>query len=110
MIRIISGRYGPKLLGPGTVLNLDPSKEEILVKKKIAVYVGEIGETDTDDGKEAPFKTFEELKRMRTKKELIEYAQSIGLHTLEEEDKKEVLIDAIANYIEEHLTGGGNGV
>lgn len=101
MIRIVSGRYGPKLLGPGSVLSLDSCTEERLVKTKIAEYI-ENKNDDQDNGSDIVFKTIEELQKVNSKKKLINYAESIGLHDLDESEPKDYLVNTIANFIEEN--------
>lgn len=105
MIKLIAGKYGPRLLGPGTVLNLDEAEEERLVKRKVAVYIGNDESTDGDgnDKDELKILTVDQLNKFKSKKELIKYAESVGLHDLQEADKKESLVDAIANYLEENF-------
>lgn len=104
MIKIIRGRYGPKLLGPGTILNLSQDKEESLIRRKIAIAIEESKEEmESEDELQYEIKSQEEIEKIRTKKELIKYAKSIGLHELQESDNKEVLVNAIINYQEENL-------
>jgi hypothetical protein len=105
MIRLIAGKYGPKLLGPGTVLTLEKVDEQRLVDRKVAVFI-DASEKDnkvvTDNVKPIK-KTAAEIKKLKSKKELIKYAESIGLHSLEETLSKEALIDDIINYQEENF-------
>lgn len=102
MVKLVVGRYGPKLLGPGTILNLDVDTERRLVKKNIAIYVDCVDNYgNTEDKIEK--KSVDELKKIRSKKDLIKYAESIGLHDLKEADSKDALFSAIANYQEENL-------
>lgn len=90
MIRTKQGRFGEKLLESGAVLELSEKREDQLVRRGVAEYCK----------KEVPlffkpiYKTEAELKRLRTKKELIAYGKEIGL-VLSEEDTKETLIQAI---------------
>ena len=105
MIKIIAGKYGPELQGIGTVLNLDADTEQRMVDRKVAVYINSKGVV-VDQNKDGVndkiiLKTADELKKIRSKKELIAYAQSIGLHSLEEALSKEALTDEIMNYQEE---------
>lgn len=102
MIKLVRGRYGPKLLGPGTVLNLDEATEQRLVSSKVAVFIGDDADNhnvNTDHG----IKTADQIKKIRSKKGLVEYAASIGLNTLDEASSKESLIDDIINYQEEQF-------
>ncbi|MDF2908366.1 MAG: hypothetical protein K0R34_3687 [Herbinix sp.] len=104
MIKLVRGRYGPKLLGPGSVLNLDEATEQRLVSRKVAVF---IGEDDAEDHKEDTgpiIKTAEQVKKIKSKKGLVKYAESIGLHTLNEGMSMESLIDEIMNYQEEQFS------
>jgi hypothetical protein len=103
MIKLVRGRFGPKLLGPGSILNLDKSTEQRLVSSKVAVFVGEDDSEDHNADSEPGIKTADQIKKIRSKKGLVDYAASIGLHTLDEASSKESLIDAIINYQEEHL-------
>jgi hypothetical protein len=109
MIKLIAGKFGPKLLGPGTILNLDSKDEKRLVDSKVAVYVNS-GKQDSDEDEfegngsdDLELKTVEQLNKIRAKKDLIEYAESIGLHDLNEADSKESLVAAIVNYQEENF-------
>lgn len=106
MIKLTAGKYGPKLLGPGTVLNLDVDTEERMVERKVAVYINSDGKNvDNDNSSDMQIMplSIEQLNKMKSKKELIKYAESVGLHDLNEADKKETLVDAIANYLEEYF-------
>jgi hypothetical protein len=103
MIKLVRGRYGPKLLGPGAILNLDEATEQRLVESKVAVFIGEDGTDESKSGTEPGIKTADQIKKIKSKKGLIGYAKSIGLHTLNEEMSKESLINEIINYQEEHL-------
>lgn len=109
MIEIIAGKYGPKLLGPGTKLNLDEAVEKRLVNGKVAIYINALKDNvldDAEDDTEEPkveIKSLEQLQKIRSKKELIQYAESVGLHDLLESDSKDSLVDAIANYLEENF-------
>jgi hypothetical protein len=106
MVKIIAGRYGPGLLGPGSVLNLDAATEQRMVERRVAVYINnsDADADQSDDGlnnNKIILKTADELKKIRSKKELITYAKTIGLHSLEEALSKEALTDEIINYQEE---------
>ena len=103
MIKLTRGRFGPKLLGPGSVLNLDEATEQRLVKGKVAVFVGEDNADDPKTDTDLGIKTVDQLKKIRSKKGLVKYAESIGLHTLNEEMSMESLIDEIMNYQEEQF-------
>jgi hypothetical protein len=103
MIKLVRGRFGPKLLGPGSTLNLDEVTEQRLVSNKVAVFVGEDGTDDNNPDTESGIKTAGQIKKIKSKKGLVEYAESIGLHTLNEEMSKESLIDEIINYQEEQF-------
>jgi len=118
MVKIVNGFYGPKLLGPGTVLNLSEADEKRLTKTGVAVYCNcktvsqkmreSNGNTNqeniTVDNEEVEIeiKSEEELNKMRSKKELIEYAESIGCNGLDEDVRKDEIIAIILNYIEEN--------
>lgn len=106
MIKIICGKYGPRSLGPGTTLNLDKKTEARLVNRGVAVYLNEpnSGSDDSVEGGGIKLKTEDELKKLKSKKELIKYAESIGQHDLEESNSKEKLISAILDYQEENFT------
>lgn len=103
MIKIIRGKYGPKLLGPGTILNLDASDEQRLVKSNIAEYVLDASDDTINEDSEVDVKSMEELQKIRAKKELINYAESIGFHDLDEKTSRKDMIEAILNYQEEEL-------
>lgn len=104
MIKIIRGKYGPKLLGPGTILNLDASDESRLVKSNIAEYVVDESSDDTiNEDSEIDLKSMEELQKIRAKTGLINYAESIGFHDLDKETSRKDMIEAILNYQEEEL-------
>lgn len=130
MVKIIHGYYGPKLLGPGTLLNLDSKEEEWLVEIGVAVKVtcdtanqksdNAIQEENTSDSEqnsietnqqegesgeeiEMDIKSKEELEKMRSKKQIIEYAESVGFHDLSEDMSKAELVDAVLNYLEENF-------
>ncbi len=103
MIKLTRGHFGPKLLGPGSVLNLDEATEQRLVNSKVAVFIGEDGTDENKSGTEPSIKTADQIKKIKSKKGLVDYAVSIGLHTLNEELSKESLIDEIMNYQEEQF-------
>lgn len=127
MIKLIRGKYGPKLLCAGAVITMDEASEKRLVDRKVAVYVNPITNENScnniseGDGNASlkengvtqeeiyqenitiTAKTVEELERMRSKKDIIEYAESIGLQGLSEDAKKDELIEAVLNYIEENF-------
>lgn len=103
MIKLTRGRFGPKLLGPGSILNLDEATERRLVNSKVAVFIGDDGTDEGESGTEPGIKTADQIKKIKSKKGLVEYAKSIGLHTLNEEMSKESLIDEIINYQEEQF-------
>lgn len=106
MIEIIRGKYGPKLLGPGTTLNLDDETEKRLVATGIAAYVSQSDDkqSSTDAEKTAiVIKSPEEVKKLKSKKDIISYAESIGLHDLDDSQPKDFLIDSILNYMEENF-------
>lgn len=112
MIKIVNGYYGPNLLGPGTILTLSKEKEDRLIRNGIAVSVKTEYENGSEEHEstnvhdevlEIDVKSEEELRKLRSKKELIAYAVSIGLHGLNEDAMKEELIKAILNYIEENF-------
>ncbi len=102
MIKIIAGRYGPGLLGPGTILNLDDATEQRMVDRKVAEYIdnSDLG-TTSQNNNALILKTDDMIKKIKAKKDLIIYAESIGLHGLEEALSKDALVDAIINYQEE---------
>ena len=59
-------------------------------------------ERDAPDGGGVPeLYTEEQLKKMRSKKEIVEYAESIGLSGLDKSINKGELIDKVLVYIEE---------
>lgn len=107
MIKIIAGKYGPKLLGAGTILKLSRQDEERLVKRGIAEYCLDeetsleetIKNLDLED--DEVFKTEDEIRAMK-KIELVEYAKEIGVENFDEESTKDIMIDSILNYIEEN--------
>lgn len=104
MIKLISGKYGPKLLGPGSVLNLSTEDEKRLVDRKVAVYINtDSNDEKIDENEQLEYKSIEELNKIRSKKDLIKYAEKVGLHDLDENDKKDSLVVAIANYLEENF-------
>jgi len=106
MIKLISGKYGPKLLGPGSILNLSEEDEKRLVNRKVAVYINSEtnkDETNKDETDEIKYLSVEELNKIRSKKELIKYAEKVGLHDLDENEPKDSLVDAIVNYLEENF-------
>lgn len=106
MVELIAGRYGPKLLGPGSILNLDAKDEQRLVDRKVAVYIDrntsseESTKTHVSNDK-LPLKTIADIKKIKSKKELVMYANSIGLQSINEALKKEDIINTIINYQEE---------
>lgn len=113
MIQIISGKYGPKLLGPGSVVSLDDATEQRLVDRKVAVFINKTNDesnsgssilTDNATKENITVLSEDEIKKIKSKKELIKYAESIGLHDLKETDPKDTLIDAIVNYQEEQFS------
>lgn len=120
MIKIIRGKFSPELLGPGAVVTLDKSSEERLVKRNVAVYVGAEQHTELDEDEipfsykeesavneneeqleEDVFLPEEEIQKM-SKDDLIMYGNSIGVDDLTDKMKKQELVDAILNYIEEN--------
>ncbi|HAB59393.1 MAG TPA: hypothetical protein DCE48_01540 [Lachnospiraceae bacterium] len=135
MVKLIRGKYGPKLLCAGVVISMDEASEKRLVDRKVAVYVNPVtnskscdnaseedgGDTQEDsnvdlkengDSQEENTnqedvvinaKSEEELGKMRSKKEIIDYAESIGLQGLSEDVKKDELIESVLNYIEENF-------
>lgn len=104
MIKLISGKYGPKLLGPGSVLNLSTEDEKRLVDRKVAVYINtDSNDEENDDTEQFEYKSIEELNKIRSKKDLIKYAEKVGLHDLDENYTKDSLVVAIANYLEENF-------
>ena len=103
MIKLTRGRFGPKLLGPGSVLNLDEATEQRLVNSKVAVFIGEDNTDDPKTDTDLGIKSADQIKKIKSKNGLIGYAESIGLHTLNEEMSKESLINEIINYQEEQF-------
>lgn len=120
MIKIVRGKYGPQMHCAGSVISLDEASEKRLVERKVAIYVEQDRVSDTCIGKnitsesinqddkvntnlEIDAKSEEELNKMRSKKEIIDYANSIGLEGLNEELKKDELVNSIINYIEENF-------
>ena len=101
MIKITAGKYGPKLLGKGTILELSQSEEERLVNRGVAEYCDDI----EGEKLEEVFKTEDEIRSMK-KSELIEYAKEIGVDGFDEESTKEIMVDSILNFIEENSEGG----
>lgn len=99
MIKIIAGKYGPRLLGPGTILNLDADSEQRMVDRKVAVFFDD-DQKDDSNGK-LKLKTSEQIEKIKAKKDLVKYGNGIGLHDLDEEMSKETLVNAIINYQEE---------
>ena len=112
MIKLTRGRYGKALLPAGTKLTLTEIEEKRLVERKVAEYVNDEendnrknaadinGEEIIYDDEEV-FKTEEEIRSMK-KDELIAYAEEIGIKDFDTKVTKDVMIDAILNYIEEN--------
>lgn len=135
MVKLIRGKYGPKLLCAGAVITMDEASEKRLVDRKVAVFVNPVtngnscdnaSKEDGADNQEDGYvnlnengdsqeentnqedvvinaKSEEELGKMRSKKEIIDYAESIGLQGLSEDVKKDELIESVLNYIEENF-------
>ena len=101
MIKIIAGKYGPKLLGPDTKLELSQEEEKRLVERKIAIYISE--NRNEEESEEMDYLSEEEIKKMKSKQELIDYAVSIGMEGLNTDMKKEELVNEIENFIDELL-------
>ncbi len=113
MIKIIAGKYGPKLLGPGTVLELSKEDESRLVNNKVAEYVTDHKSKNDDEvvsnatadsilSDNEFYLSEDEIKKMKSKQELVDYAASIGLEGMDTDMKKDDLVDAILNFIEEN--------
>ena len=108
MVEIIAGKYGPKLLGAGTKLNLSKQEEERLVHREIAKYcfdedasLEENIKNFLEDDEDEVLKTEDEIRAMK-KLEHVEYAKEIGVDNFDEESTKDAMIDSILNYIEEN--------
>lgn len=108
MVEIIAGKYGTKLLGAGTKLNLSKQEEERLVHRGIAKYcfdedasLEENMKNFLKDDEDDVFKTEDEIRTMK-KAELVEYANEIGISNFNEESTKEIMVDTIMNFIEEN--------
>ena len=84
----------------GEILGKEFSEKEIARLIEIGAVFSRGVEEKVEDTKEINFLNKEELEKIRTKKEICEYAKEIGL-TLSDELTKEKLIDEILNYIEE---------
>nr|DAL67983.1 MAG TPA: hypothetical protein [Caudoviricetes sp.] len=121
MIKIIRGKYGQKLSPAGTILSLSDAEEQRLVKRGVAVFVSEneskaqyqdsftpvLHETESsEENVEAEDKIDiwpeEKIRKLSSKKKIVEYAQSIGLLDLDETMSKDDLIDEVLNYIGEN--------
>ncbi|BBF41999.1 hypothetical protein lbkm_0681 [Lachnospiraceae bacterium KM106-2] len=114
MIEIVSGFFGPKLLGPGKILNLSEKEEERLVKTGTAVYVQkethnddkandqhENKQTDQEEESDDFYLSEDEIKKMK-KEELVSYGTKIGVQDLDSSMRKDELEAAIINFIDEN--------
>nr|WP_295681143.1 hypothetical protein [uncultured Lachnoclostridium sp.]DAD78555.1 MAG TPA: hypothetical protein [Caudovirales sp. ctCiv1] len=122
MIKIIRGKYGNKLIPAGTILSLSAPEEQRLVNRKVAVFVCgnddthlqksgiaavnekvDVSDEDIETTKnEVEIWPEEKIRKLSSKKKIIEYAQSIGLVDLDETMGKDDLVDEVLNYIDEN--------
>lgn len=113
MVELIKGKYSSALLQKGTVLSLSEKEEERLIERKVAVKVkeglinSEATKFDSDVGvsDKVSYITEDEIKKMKSKKEIVEYAASIGLSNLDETEKKDALVNEVLNYVDEKIRG-----
>lgn len=94
MIQIIRGQAGENK--KGDIVSLSKAVEERLINLGMA---REMSESDISTGKEA-FLDESELKKIRSKKEMMKYAQSIGCE-LDENDTLKDMLAAVLNFQEE---------
>lgn len=95
-----------KTYKPGETLGLEFSEKDLIRLKKLKAIEGTDFNFNSDEelfGEDEPlvFLSESELNKFSNKAKLVEYACSIGLEELTTDLKKEELIDAILNYIEE---------
>lgn len=83
----------------------DPENYQELDNQEDEVIINDSEDCQELDNQEGEIEVFSEsdLNKIRSKRELIEYAESIGLTGLEESAKKEELVNDILNYTEEHF-------
>ena len=94
MIQIIRGQAGENK--KGDIVSLSKAVEERLINLGMA---REMSESDISTGKEA-FLDESELKKIRSKKEMMKYAQAIGCELDENATLKDMLA-AVLNFQEE---------
>ena len=105
-------RTNGKVYAPGSILPTDMSKIDLdFLKKRKFIELVEIEEDDEDgaDGdmfdELAPggYKSADEVRKIRTKKELYAYALSIGLDLGDDYEERKVgdLADEVINFQEE---------
>lgn len=122
MIKIIRGKYGQKLSPAGAILSLSDAEEQRLVKRNVAVFVSkseskaqykdsytpELHETENSkesveaDEDKVDIWPEEKIRKLSSKKKIIEYANSIGLLDLDDTMGKEYLVIEVLNYIGEN--------
>lgn len=95
MIKILRGKIGKDLIGKGQYVELSADREKELVARGIAEY----GEPEQEA--ETEFLNEEGIRRIKKKEELINYAASIGMESLDGEMRIVEMQDAILNYQDE---------
>lgn len=100
MIRLLRGRFGHNLLRRGEIVTLDFDYEAELVKRGIANYVNE-----TDSETSTTYLSEFQLEKIKSKKKLMDYAESIGLLTLDEGTTLKQMVEMILDYQEENKEG-----
>ncbi len=83
----------------GTVEINDERLLKECVEKNLIEIVPIMGTESTNDSVE--FLNVEQLKKLRTKAKLIEYAESIGLESLDKDKSVDELISTISEYVDE---------